>query len=107
MAVAFVKERRLQFYDSMGGSGRHYLIDLERYFNDEHKDKKKTEDTRKWTLVPCTGDTPRQKNVVDCGVFICTFAEFLSRDRPLTFSQDDIYLCRNRIAHSLLTGMAP
>lgn len=104
LAVAFVQERRLQFYDSMGGGGRQYLQDLERYFKDEFKDKKKTEDTRKWTLVPCTEDTPRQRNVVDCGVFICIFAEFLSRDRPLTFSQDDIYICRNRIAHSLLTG---
>lgn len=104
LAVAFVQERRIQFYDSMGGSGRQYLEDLVRYFKDEHKDKKKEEDTMEWTLVPCTADTPRQRNVVDCGVFVCMFAEFLSRDRPLTFSQDDIYNCRDRIAHSLLTG---
>jgi hypothetical protein len=103
LAVAFVQERRLQFYDSMGGSGRQYLVELERYFHDEHKDKKKSADPRVWTLEPCTTDTPRQRNVVDCGVFVCMFAEFLSRDRPLTFSQDDIYNCRDRIAHSLLT----
>jgi Ulp1 protease family, C-terminal catalytic domain len=103
LAVAYVQERRLQFYDSMGGSGRNYLQELERYFKDEHLDKKKAADTREWTLVPCKAETPRQRNVVDCGVFVCIFSEFLSRDRALTFSQDDIYICRDRIAHSLLT----
>jgi sentrin-specific protease 1 len=41
-------------------------------------------------------------NEWDCGVFVWMFADFLSRDRPLTFSQDDMNNYRNRISHSLL-----
>lgn len=81
-----------------------YLKALEKYFQDEHRDKKKTDDDRPWTLVPCTDDTPRQRNGFDCGVFVCVFSEFLSRGRPLSFGQDDVTVCRERIGYSILQG---
>ena len=79
-----------------------YLRALERYFQDEHKDKKKQEDDRPWTLVPCTDDTPRQRNGFDCGVFVCVFSEYLSRGRELTFTQEDVTVCRERIGYSII-----
>lgn len=44
--------------------------------------------------------------VVDCGVFTCMFAELVSRDCPLAFSQEHIPQCRERIALAILTGCA-
>jgi Ulp1 family protease len=39
-AVIYMKEYRIQLYDSMHGSGQHYLHDLFQYIQDEHIDKK-------------------------------------------------------------------
>lgn len=113
LAVAFMEEQRIQFYDSMGGNGMHYLRDLLRYLQDEHHAKKKgsgtpplpTADT--WTLVPCTRDTPRQLNGYDCGVFACMFADFIAKDCPLVaLDQGHISQCRERIALAVLQGHA-
>jgi Ulp1 family protease len=108
LAVAFMPQRRIQYYDSLGGSGSHYLRDLLRYLDDEHKDKKKcplvvtdgndgdvnennnnTTVVGDWTLVPCTADTPRQYNGYDCGVFACVFADFLSNCDDIMEDDDD------------------
>jgi len=39
-AVIFMQPKRIQFYDSMGSGGENYLLDLFRYLQDEHQDKK-------------------------------------------------------------------
>jgi len=106
--VIFMKLKRIQFFDSMGSSGRSYLQGLLQYLEDEHKDKKKSQlDTSDWELVPCDSDScPQQNNGFDCGVFTCMFADFISRDLPLTFTQRDITRCRDRIALSILNGSA-
>jgi hypothetical protein len=62
--VAFMKEKRIQAYDSMGSSGRRYLDAIFRYINDEHIDKKKQPlpDKDQWVLVETARDTPQQRN---------------------------------------------
>ena len=62
--VAFMTEKRIQVYDSMGSSGRRYLDAIFRYLDDEHMDKKKERlpDKDEWVLVETTRDTPQQRN---------------------------------------------
>ena len=48
--------------------------------------------------------TPRQENSWDCGVFTCMFADFLSCNIPLYFSQEKVNLFRKHIAISILNG---
>lgn len=107
-AVIYMKERQIKMYDSMGGSGMHYLKSLFQYLQDEHMDKKGTPlpDKDQWELVGYQPGTPCQKNGFDCGVFTCMFADFLSRDWPLVFSQEHITQCRERIALSIMRGSA-
>jgi Ulp1 protease family, C-terminal catalytic domain len=132
-AVAFMQEKRIQFYDSMGGGGHNYLKHIFQYIQDEHFDKKKSPlpDRDEWRLVECTDDTPQQKNGkpslsmcvywillselmllpspcsgFDCGVFTCMFADFLSKDCPLAFTQEHVNKCRRRIALSICLGQA-
>ncbi|KAI2509478.1 Ulp1 protease family [Fragilaria crotonensis] len=71
-------------------------------------DKKKSPlpDAEEWKLIPTRDDTPRQLNGFDCGVFTCMFADFLSNDCPLVFSQKHITQCRERIALSIMNGSA-
>lgn len=107
-AAIFMNEKRIQIFDSMGSSGTRYLDALFNYIQDEHIDKKKTPlpDADAWELVPTQGDTPRQTNGFDCGVFTCMFADFLSKDTALVFSQKHISQCRERIALSIMKGKA-
>ena len=106
LLVAFMKEKRIQFYDSMGGSGKEYLNAIYRYLQDEHLDKKKCELPGDWELRTCDGSTPRQLNGYDCGVFTCMFADFLSTGSPFVFGQDHVTHCRERIALAILNGKA-
>jgi sentrin-specific protease 1 len=107
MAVAFMKDKRVQYYDSFGGNGERYTRDIFQYIKDEHQDKLKAPlpDADSWTLISrTTSDTPRQRNGYDCGVFVCTFADFIAQGLPLYFGQDDLPRCRQRIALALLGG---
>jgi sentrin-specific protease 1 len=40
----------------------------------------------------------------DCGVFTCMFADFISANRPLDFSQEHIPHCRKVIALAIMNG---
>ena len=107
-AVIYMQEKRIQVYDSMHGPGDEQLRGLMQYVKDEWKAKKGGElpDADEWNLVTCEPDTPSQHNGFDCGVFTCMFADFLSMDRPLAFSQEHITQCRERIALSIMKGVA-
>jgi len=107
-AVIYVQEKRIQFYDSMTGDGMYQMNGLLNYLKDEWRAKKGGElpDADKWKLVTCTDDTPVQENGFDCGVFTCMFADFLSINKPLSFSQEHISHCRKRIALSIMKGAA-
>jgi Ulp1 family protease len=47
-------------------------------------------------------DMPQQLNTVDCGIFAILFADFISEDLSLAFSQDDIHDYRIRVALAIL-----
>ena len=134
-ACAFIQEKRIEVYDSMGSTGRKYLKAIFQYLQDDYNDKKGSPmpDVDDWELVETRDDTPQQRNGMfredkkgaffslsfscfficyvstagyDCGVFTCMFIDFLSKDCPLVFSQDHINQCRERIALSILNGKA-
>jgi sentrin-specific protease 1 len=104
-----MEEQRIQYYDSLGGSGMRYLQVLLQYLQDEHLDKRKSpmKSPELWTLVPCTAETPRQQNGYDCGVFTCLFADWISMDRSLEkLSEKEMLMYRDYIALSILDGQA-
>ena len=109
-AVIFMQKKKIQYFDSMSGSGTNYVQGLFQYLQDEWKAKKGGEmpDLDQWELVYGHegDDIPQQHNGYDCGVFTCMFADFLSVDRPLSFNQTHINQCRDRIALSILNGRA-
>jgi Ulp1 family protease len=93
----------------MGGDGTYYLKALLEYVKDEWKSKNQGEalpNLEEWKLVSTTIDTPMQENGWDCGVFTCMFADFLGLGYPLSFKQEHITQCRERIALSILKGSA-
>ena len=65
LAVAFIQQKRIQFYDSMGKDGIEYLEVIFQYLQDDHQNKNKQPlpDVKDWKLVPCDlKNTPQQDN---------------------------------------------
>ncbi|KAF0687972.1 Aste57867_20353 [Aphanomyces stellatus] len=108
LAVIFMQEKRIQYFDSMMGAGTECLKVLLKYLHDEMQHKKSTEfDATGWELVATTENTPQQGNSHDCGVFTCMFADYLSRDEPLSFSQRDMKFFRKRMVLRMVEGSIP
>ncbi|TYZ58311.1 hypothetical protein PybrP1_004686, partial [[Pythium] brassicae (nom. inval.)] len=108
MAVIFVTEKRIQYYDSMSGSGTTCLKVLLRYLHDEMEHKKSAKfDAEGWELVTTEDGTPQQANGSDCGVFSCMFADFVSLNKPLSFSQKDMEFHRSRMVLRIVQGALP
>ncbi|KAL5035087.1 hypothetical protein BDV3_004546 [Batrachochytrium dendrobatidis] len=97
------KASQFEYYDSLLGDNYLCLELLRDYLIQESNDKKKKQlDLDNWeNWIP--KNIPTQQNGYDCGVFTCTFMEFLSRQAPFTFSQEDMGLIRRRIAYEILT----
>ncbi|DAZ95743.1 TPA: hypothetical protein N0F65_006391 [Lagenidium giganteum] len=108
LAVIHMTEKRIQYYDSMDGSGTKCLNVLLKYLHDESEHKKKQKfDEEGWELVESTPETPQQQNGSDCGVFTCMFADYLSQNMPLTFSQKDMEFHRHRMVLHIVEGSLP
>lgn len=108
LAVIFMTEKRIQYFDSMNGPGQRCLEVLLRYLHDEMEHKKQHKfDAEGWKLVPTAPGTPQQENGSDCGVFTCMFADFLSRHEPLVFTQNDMEFHRHRMVLHIVQGGIP
>lgn len=104
LATINFKEKKIRYYDSMGGSNNTCLQNLMRYLQDECLDKKKTRfDTLDWALENVQ-DNPQQMNGSDCGMFSCMYAEYLCRRAKINFSQSDMPYFRRKMAYEILTA---
>ncbi|XP_011299611.1 sentrin-specific protease isoform X2 [Fopius arisanus] len=102
MSIIDFRDSSIRYYDSMGGENHKCLRALRKYLENESLDKKKKSfDTSEWT-VECMSDIPQQMNGSDCGVFSCTFAEFICANRRITFTQDDMPYFRHKMVYEIL-----
>ncbi|CAH8601647.1 unnamed protein product [Heterobilharzia americana] len=100
-----LRAKSITYYDSMGCGNMKCLEQLMDYLKSESVDKRNIElpDPDSWKFVNTEDTVPQQYNGSDCGVFLCTFGEFISRDVPFTFSQDDMPGIRKRMIYEILT----
>ncbi|KAJ1346950.1 hypothetical protein KIN20_001885 [Parelaphostrongylus tenuis] len=102
LAVIDFLEKRIDYYDSLLGRNQECLDILKNYLNEEYKDKKKQIfDFKRWNFNLRT-DIPRQMNGSDCGVYLCKFAEFVSRRAPIVFTQEHMPYYRQRMVYELV-----
>jgi sentrin-specific protease 1 len=93
-------EKCLSYYDSMAGgqvnqNGQKLMKRILSYLKKEYEDKKHEPLPSYWTVKPVgiTPDVirchsiPQQDNGSDCGVFVCMYADCISRQVPFRFSQ--------------------
>lgn len=104
LAVAFIQDRVIEYYDSMGGCGERFLKAILQWLVDEAKEKKKVEiDKNSWHMR--SGEhVPQQHNGFDCGVFTCVACDFISDGLPLQYQQRDMSFFRRSICASILRG---
>jgi sentrin-specific protease 1 len=63
LAVIFMEDKRIQYYDSMGCTDKAKLVGLLEFMKDEYfKHIGEEMDDTDWKLVSCTRDTPWQRN---------------------------------------------
>lgn len=104
--LAFIDftNKSISYYDSLGGQPNGCCKILLDYLKQESSDKKKQDfDTENWKSVNKYNDgIPQQKNCSDCGVFACTYAEYLTRGAKLKFGQGDMPYFRKKMIYEII-----
>ena len=97
-----LRTRKASVYNSLTGiSFSPIPADIAQFVVQLYKNK----NIRTLVLIQDTpDDVPQQNNCYDCGVFVCKFAEFLSRDTPFTFSQEHMNYYRQRMIWEIVTS---
>ncbi|KAM7043847.1 sentrin-specific protease 2 [Acridotheres tristis] len=110
LLVVDLREKTIKYFDSLGERGDHICKTVLKYLEEESREKRNIELTAsEWTLHSMgTEEIPQQNNGSDCGVFTCKFADFISRDKPITFTAEHMPYFRRKmvweIIHKQLLG---
>ncbi|CAL8366659.1 unnamed protein product [Lota lota] len=104
LLVVDFRKKAIMYYDSMGGNNDEACQTLLHYLKLESKDKKGKElDTSGWTLHSRRrNEIPQQMNGSDCGMFTCKYAEYITKDKAITFTQKHMPYFRRRMVWELL-----
>jgi len=106
LAVINFRDKRIEYYDSLGGSGYYILQHLKLYVILEswvHHGQDFNINDLKLEAI----NAPRQYGSIDCGVFVCKFAECACLDKPMEFSQSQMPKIRSEIADEIIQTAVP
>ncbi|XP_068001300.1 sentrin-specific protease 2-like isoform X1 [Melanerpes formicivorus] len=104
LVVIDVRRKTIKYYDSMGQKGDKICQTLFQYLREESHEKRNLElASSEWTLRSMEShEIPQQSNGSDCGVFVCKYAEYISRDRATTFTQKHMPYFRKRMVWEII-----
>ncbi|XP_078703251.1 uncharacterized protein LOC144928580 [Branchiostoma floridae x Branchiostoma belcheri] len=101
LMIIDMRTKSMSYYDSMGGDNEHAFNVLRDYLVAESRKKGSEMNLSEWTAC-YPKDPPRQQNGSDCGVFVCRYAEYVSRGATIDFSQEDMRVWRMRMVLEIL-----
>ncbi|KAM9855422.1 sentrin-specific protease 1 [Aulostomus maculatus] len=104
LSVVDFRKKAVMYFDSMGGNNDEACRILFNYLQQESKDKKgKDLVTSGWTLhsKKCN-EIPQQMNGSDCGMFTCKYADYITKDKPITFTQKHMPYFRRRMVWEIV-----
>lgn len=92
------------YFDSMGGNNDEACEILFDYLQKESRDKKGQElNTSGWIRHSKTrNEIPQQMNGSDCGMFTCKYADYITKDKPITFTQKHMPYFRKRMVWEIV-----
>ncbi|XP_069614765.1 sentrin-specific protease 1 isoform X1 [Ranitomeya imitator] len=104
LAVVDFRRKTVTYYDSMGGLNNEACRILLQYLKQESQDKKGISfDTNGWNLSSKTSDEiPQQMNGSDCGMFACKYADYITKDKSITFTQNHMPYFRKRMVYEII-----
>ncbi|KAM6121228.1 sentrin-specific protease 2-like [Pterocles gutturalis] len=105
LAVLDLRKKTIKYFDSLGQKGFEICATLHKYLREESCAKRNLDLTfSEWTLhtMGQRYEIPQQENGSDCGVFVCKYADCISRDKPLTFTQDHMPYFRKKMVWEII-----
>ncbi|XP_051516938.1 sentrin-specific protease 1-like isoform X2 [Myxocyprinus asiaticus] len=104
LSVVDFRKKSITYFDSMGGNNDEACRILLKYLKQESEDKRAQNlDTSEWILKSKRrNEIPQQMNGSDCGMFTCKYAEYITKDRPITFTQKHMPYFRRRMVWEIL-----
>ncbi|XP_036098499.1 sentrin-specific protease 2 isoform X5 [Molossus molossus] len=104
LVVIDLRKKCLKYLDSMGQKGNRICEILLQYLQDESKTKRNVDlSLLEWTHYSMKPhEIPQQLNGSDCGMFTCKYADYMSRDKPITFTQHQMPLFRKKMVWEIL-----
>lgn len=104
LSVIDFRKKAVVYFDSMGGNNDEACRILFEYLQQESKDKKgKVMDTSGWSLhSKKRNEIPQQMNGSDCGMFTCKYADYITKDRPITFTQKHMPYFRRKMVWEIV-----
>ncbi|XP_053564215.1 sentrin-specific protease 1 [Bombina bombina] len=104
LAVIDFRKKTITYYDSMGGMNNEACRILLQYLKQESMDKKGIPfDANGW-ILSCkkSQEIPQQMNGSDCGMFACKYADYITKDKTITFTQRHMPYFRKRMVWEIL-----
>ena len=107
LAAINIRDRKIEFYDSMQTKDQEVINNLRRYIHDEAKNKLGEDwDTDAWEEEAT--DCPMQDNMCDCGAFATKFADAIGQDRDVSdVTAERMHFFRKRMAADILNKHVP
>ncbi|GBM15115.1 Sentrin-specific protease 1 [Araneus ventricosus] len=102
LCVVDNRMKKIKYYDSMQGTDDQCLRILQNYLVVEKKEKLGIAMDPSAYSLEIVKDIPQQMNGSDCGMFTLKYAEYISRDAPITFSQEHMQYFRRRMVIEIL-----
>ncbi|XP_040594500.1 sentrin-specific protease 2-like [Mesocricetus auratus] len=104
LIVIDLRKQSIVYFDSMGQTGQNICETIFQYLQNESKTRRNIElDPSEWKQYSVTSEEiPQQLNGSDCGMFTCKYADYISKDQPVTFSQQHMPIFRKRMVWEIL-----
>ncbi|XP_052015603.1 sentrin-specific protease 2-like [Apodemus sylvaticus] len=104
LVVIDIRKQNIAYLDSMGQSGNSICETIFQYLQNESRTRRNIElDPLEWKRYSMTSEEiPQQLNGSDCGVFTCKYADYIARDQPVTFTQQDMPFFRKKMVWEIL-----
>lgn len=107
MVAIRIEQRLIELYNSkIEWYKEHHdgILTALKDFMDEYQPNSPVNQRKAPWNITSIENFPQQTNTCDCGIFALTTAEYLSRDAPLNFRQQDMKRKRWKISQEILQG---
>jgi sentrin-specific protease 1 len=101
LAAIDFQNKSVEYYDSKGSPNNKCQQSLMKYLQDESLDTKMSKlDTSGWQTENVQ-KIPQHMNENDCGVFTCTFAEYICHSADISVTQEEIPYFQRKMVYEI------